>query len=194
MNEKQKKDLKRNLNSSDFEIDKVYTELNKQNVSIEPEKNKVNNKNKIQEVNNKLLSDFNLIKIFYNKEIDELRKMLNDPHNYSEIEIRVHGLRQKLLDERYDLKNTQIKNSFKIKKYRKDSYEFLKTQSNIHLKNKSDIDLYIDASEQVILYTMIDNIISNFMEWAEQTVKSIDNLRWSIKNQFEIKKWIAGEN
>jgi len=184
MSERTKKEIIKDLNSDDFMIENVFRTDNEVK---EPAGDRVN------AIRDELLSKLDSSREFYNGKIDELRVKLKTPSEYNDIEIQLHGLRQKILDEKYSLQNMKIKNEYKIKKAKRLAYENARTKSNLKLKTKSDTDLYVDTSEMVMIYSMVDATIRNFLEWASETARSIDNLRWSVKTQFDIKKWLSGE-
>lgn len=189
--EQKKKDLLKNLSSEDFNVDKVF------NMKAESSKELLD-KNSGTEVEKKdgcelITEKFQIRRDDIKEELSTIRKKMRDFKEFVEVSVLCHGLRQRLLEEKFNIQKLIAGNEQKTSSKKESEYIKLKTgkaDNQIYLKNKIDFDISLNAKTGKL--KQINDILVAQKDYLEGTIKGIDNILWSLKHIIEMQKIING--
>ena len=116
--------------------------------------------------------------------ITELSKKFNSISTLNELQIELYSRRQMFVDKKSLISDylNKITRNHKIKK--EECFINLKTNSDLYIKNNSDIKMLIDSSLSEIEERI--NLYTNHIDFLQETINTIDRMIFGIKYRLQI--------
>jgi len=175
----EEKNLIKGINYSDFDSDL------KQNIKTQEKPS--NGENMNSEKHDALLSKLNDDRQKITTEFLELNKRRRNIEHLSEVIIELNGMRQRLLEKRFQLQSLISTNDKKYKNSKKSAFENLHNQ-NLLLKSKADKDIFIDSNISNIELTT--QLLTHQSVFITDVIKAIDIILYNVKTSIELEKFI----
>lgn len=148
---------------------------------------------KIGERKDKLSDILEKRREYWNRKINELVLLSSDFNSIPELQVKLLSYRHELIDYLAGDLNTILgKSKTVLDKVKKNILLDVKTNYDYRLTSDKEKSIVIDADSRVC-EEMVE-LIESQMFFIKETIKTLDNLGYNIKNTIDFRKFISGGN
>ena len=130
---------------------------------------------------------------YWNRKVNELVLLSSDFNSIPELQVKLLSYRHELIDYLAGDLNTILgKSKTVLDKVKKNILLDVKTNYDYRLTSDKEKSIVIDADSRVC-EEMVE-LIESQMFFIKETIKTLDNLGYNIKNTIDFRKFISGGN